>query len=118
MSFLAEQGALALGSRFKALSDRLYDAVDAVYRAQGSAVQARWFPVLRMLQQRGPQAVTELAREIGQTHPAVSQLANKLAAAGLIEPRGDDGERGARALEQALGDAFGLRVTQWASRAR
>lgn len=84
MAFLSEMGELALGSRFKALSDHLYETADAIYRARGSAVQGRWFPVLRLLHDRGALAVTEVAREIGQTHSAVSQLATKLKREGWI----------------------------------
>ena len=62
MSFLSEQGTLALASRLKALSDRSYDLVDQIYREHGIALQARWFPVLRLLQQRGPMAVGDIAQ--------------------------------------------------------
>lgn len=87
--FVHELAELALGSRLRALSDRLFDAVDEVYRAQGTKVQARWFPFLRSLLDHGPQSVTALAERLGQTHAAVSQLARKLQAAGLIERSGD-----------------------------
>lgn len=98
MGFLADQGVLALGSRLKALSDQLYDAGDQAYRAQGYAMQARWFPVLKLLAERGPTAVGDIAREIGQTHSAVSQLANKLIAAGFVRARGDRSDRRRRVL--------------------
>lgn len=91
MSFLSEQGTLALASRLKALSDRSYDLVDQIYREHGIALQARWFPVLRLLQQRGPMAVGDIAREVGLTHSAVSQLANKLTREGfLVRQKGGD----------------------------
>jgi DNA-binding MarR family transcriptional regulator len=98
MGFLADEGVLALGSRFKVLSDRLYDAVDRVYSAHGSIMQARWFPVLKLLADRGPMTIGDLAREIGQTHPAVSQLAGKLVGAGLVRTRGDRDDRRRRWL--------------------
>lgn len=98
MGFFAEQGILALGSRFKALSDQLYDVADQVYRAHGSPMQARWFPVLVLLGERGPMVIGDLAREIGQTHSAVSQLAVKLAAAGLVRARRDRDDRRRRLL--------------------
>lgn len=85
MDFIESQGALALASRLKAASDRCYDVVDEIYRAQGSRLQARWFPLLRWLQENGPQTVGDTARALGQTHSAVSQLASKLAAAGLLD---------------------------------
>ncbi|MCB1555149.1 MAG: bifunctional helix-turn-helix transcriptional regulator/GNAT family N-acetyltransferase [Xanthomonadales bacterium] len=84
-----ELAELALGSRLRGLSDRLFDAVDEVYRAQGSRVQSRWFPFLRSLLDHGPQNVSALAERLGQTHAAVSQLARKLEQQGLIERGGD-----------------------------
>ncbi len=80
---------LALGSRLKALSDALYDASDAVYGARGLKFESRWFPVVRLLHDRGPTAVTDVAREIGQSHSAVSQLAERLLKTGWIARRKD-----------------------------
>lgn len=117
MSFLSEQGTLALASRLKALSDRSYDLVDQIYREHGIGLQARWFPVLRLLQQRGPMAVGDIAREVGLTHSAVSQLANKLSREGFLArqkggdrrqrvlaltPRAEEELRRARPLWQAM----------------
>ncbi len=68
---------LALGSRLKALSDQFYQAVDEVYKACGAGIESRWFPVLRYLRDVGPTTVTDMALAIGQTHSAVSQLADR-----------------------------------------
>ena len=94
--FLHSQGELALGSRFKAVSESLYAAANAAYRASGVDIDAHWFPVLRYLQVKGPATVTEIATAIGQTHPAVSQLAAKLRKAGWLTRRTDkaDARRG------------------------
>jgi DNA-binding MarR family transcriptional regulator/GNAT superfamily N-acetyltransferase len=87
--FLQSQAELALGSRFKALSESLYGIANASYRATGIALDAHWFPVLRYLQVKGPAGVGEIAVAIGQTHSAVSQLAAKLQRAGWITRKGD-----------------------------
>ncbi|MGN6520136.1 MAG: bifunctional helix-turn-helix transcriptional regulator/GNAT family N-acetyltransferase [Dokdonella sp.] len=94
--FLHAQGELALGSRLKAVSESLYAAANAAYRETGHDIDAHWFPVLRYLQVRGPASVTEIAAAIGQTHPAVSQLAAKLRSQGWITRRTDrsDARRG------------------------
>jgi DNA-binding MarR family transcriptional regulator/GNAT superfamily N-acetyltransferase len=94
--FLHSQAELALGSRFKAISESLYAAANAAYRDAGVEIDAHWFPVLRYLHVKGPATVTEIAAEIGQTHPAVSQLAAKLRKAGWITRRTDkaDARRG------------------------
>ena len=87
--FLQSQGELALGSRFKALSESLYAIANASYRAAGIDLDAHWFPVLRYLQLKGPAGVGEIATAIGQTHSAVSQLATKLQRGGWITRKGD-----------------------------
>ncbi|GGA79781.1 MarR family transcriptional regulator [Arenimonas soli] len=102
MSFLSVQGTLALASRLKVLSERSYDLVDQVYREHGIGLQARWFPVLRLLEQRGPLSVGEIAREIGLTHSAISQLATKLIKGGWLQRVPGDGDRRQRVL--ALSD--------------
>ena len=94
--FLHTQGELALGSRFKAVSESLYAVANATYRASGVEIDAHWFPVLRYLQVKGPASVTAIAAAIGQSHPAVSQLAAKLRKSGWITRRTDraDARRG------------------------
>lgn len=98
MTFLADQGVLALGSRFKALSDHFYDAADAIYRGAGISLQARWFPVVRLLHERGPMSVTDIAEAVGQSHPAISQLASRLAKEGWLQATGDPRDRRRRTL--------------------
>ncbi len=98
MGYLSELGELALGSRLKAISDALSSTADEVYRARGSRVQGRWFPLLRLLHDRGPMAVTEVAREIGQTHPAVSQLADQLVRERMLRIVTDPADRRRRVL--------------------
>jgi DNA-binding MarR family transcriptional regulator/GNAT superfamily N-acetyltransferase len=119
---------LAFGSRLKALSDRFYAAVDEVYRSCGAGIESRWFPLMRFLWEHGPTTVTEVAQAIGQTHSAVSQLADKLVREGMLKRRNDpaDGRRcllllsdkGSQSLErlgpvwaairQGLQDSLGL----------
>jgi len=108
--YLSSLRELALGSRLKALSDHFYQAVDEVYRASGAGIEARWFPVLRYLRDVGPTTVTDMAVAIGQTHSAVSQLADRLVEAGMVTRQRDphDGRRSVLVLtatgERALGD--------------
>jgi ribosomal protein S18 acetylase RimI-like enzyme/DNA-binding transcriptional ArsR family regulator len=86
MEYVSGLGLVALGSRMRALSDQFYDMADDLYRREGIELQSRWMPVLRLLHDRGPRTVGEIAEAIGQTHSAVSQLAKKLVQAGLLQP--------------------------------
>jgi len=78
MEYISQLGLVALGSRFRAVSERVYAIADAVYAASGLQLQARWLPVLRVLNDRGALTVGEIAQAVGQTHSAVSQLAQRL----------------------------------------
>lgn len=85
MEYIAQLGLVALGSRMRAVSDRLYAVADEIYRLSGLELQGRWLPLLRMLHDRGPQTVGDIAEAVGQTHSAVSQLADKLMDQGWLE---------------------------------
>jgi DNA-binding MarR family transcriptional regulator/ribosomal protein S18 acetylase RimI-like enzyme len=84
MDYISELGLVALGSRMRAVSDRLYATADEVYRLSGLELQGRWLPLLRILHDRGPLTVGEIAEAVGQTHSAVSQLADKLSGQGWL----------------------------------
>ncbi|MCQ4167334.1 bifunctional helix-turn-helix transcriptional regulator/GNAT family N-acetyltransferase [Tahibacter sp. P2K] len=98
MTFLADVGLLALGSRFRAISDQLYSIADEVYRLRGIPIQGRWFPLLRLIDDQGPQSVGSIASHIGQTHSAVSQLADRLVADGWLAVTEDPADRRRRCL--------------------
>jgi len=87
--FLQSQAELALGSRFKALSELCYRIANAAYRATGVELDSHWFPVLRYVQVKGPGTVTQIAQAIGQTHSAVSQLATRLVREGWLVRKSD-----------------------------
>lgn len=87
MTYLSEVGALALGSRLRAVSEQLYGMADAAYAASGLDIEARWFPILRILHDRGAQSVGDLAEAAGLTHSAISQLANRLVRGGWVRSR-------------------------------
>lgn len=98
MEYIAQLGLVALGSRMRAISDRLYATADEVYRAYGLQLQGRWLPLLRILHDRGPQTVGEIAEAVGQTHSAVSQLADKLTDLGWVDVAIDPADRRRRRL--------------------
>lgn len=98
MEFVSSLGYLALGSRLKAVSDRLFTLADQVYAEHGIGLQARWFPILRLLQDRGPQSVGDIAAAIGQTHAAVSQAADRLRAAKMIRDMSDRKDKRVRKI--------------------
>ncbi|MEP6899702.1 MAG: helix-turn-helix domain-containing GNAT family N-acetyltransferase [Rhodanobacter sp.] len=115
--YLSSLTELALGSRLKALSDQFYAAADEVYRTTGAGIESRWFPVMRFLWEQGPATITDVAAAIGQTHSAVSQLADKLVRTGMARRRNDpsDGRRSLLALTDRGGRALAGLGTTWAA---
>ncbi|MBL4686928.1 MAG: bifunctional helix-turn-helix transcriptional regulator/GNAT family N-acetyltransferase [Nannocystaceae bacterium] len=75
---------ITLGTALKRATERLYGAIDDVYRRDGVLFQAAWFSVFRALADHGAQPVSTVATRIGQSHAAVSQASKKLAAAGYV----------------------------------
>lgn len=98
MSYLSEMGVLSLGSQLKAISDQLYAMADAAYAQAGIPLQGRWFPILKLLHDRGPMTVGEIATAVGQTHSAISQLTNRLVREGWVSTASDAGDRRTRRL--------------------
>lgn len=102
-STLQTYGSLMLASRLRRLSDQLYAGVDISYLAAGVELTSRCFPLLLLLRDNGPTAITALAAQIGQTHPVVVQLGRKLLDAGVVAEMPDAKDERRRLL--ALSDA-------------
>jgi DNA-binding MarR family transcriptional regulator len=86
---------LGFGSRLRRLIDRLDRDVTALYAEAGVRFEPRWYAVFSTLSAHGPLSVGALARRLGVTHAAVSQVRAALTREGLIEARADpaDGRR-------------------------
>lgn len=98
MDLLKNAGALALGSRFRRLSDQLMQDGILIYRDSGLDFEPKWFPVYLYLQQAGPSAVMDIARGLGITHPSVNQVAKEMIAAELVAAYKDTKDKRKRVL--------------------
>lgn len=81
---LHQYGTLLLASRMRKISESMYAGVDAVYRDQGIGLSSSCFAVLFLLRDGGRLGISELARDLGQSHPAVSQMSRKLIDAKVV----------------------------------
>lgn len=91
-------GALALGSRFRRLSDQLMQDGILIYRDANLDFEPKWFPVFMHLKEMGPTAVMDIARGLGITHPSVNQIAKEMTSAGLIAAYKDTSDKRKRVL--------------------
>ena len=98
MDVLKQLGELAFASRLKRLSERLMKGVTRLYREHDVEFEGRWFPLLYTLSQHSPVSVTEMARFLGLTHPAINQLAAEMTAAGLLVSGKDPADERRRLL--------------------
>jgi DNA-binding MarR family transcriptional regulator/N-acetylglutamate synthase-like GNAT family acetyltransferase len=89
MDIVEQLGELALATRLKRLSERLQRDVSLVYRELDVDFQARWFAPLYALGKESPQAITDLARMLGLSHPAVNQIAGQMIRNGLLQETRD-----------------------------
>lgn len=82
---MAELGPLAFGSRLRRLSELISKQASEVYQSFGLDFDPKWFTLFYLLSRKTSLSVTEIAEELGFSHPAIIQLARELEQANLIE---------------------------------
>ena len=98
MKDLHGYGTLLLATRLRKVSETLYAGVDEVYRGVGVKLPSRCFPILFLLRDRGRLGISELASQLGQSHPAVSQMSRKLLRHGVVQEWPDPADERRRLL--------------------
>ena len=95
MDFYTVTGKMALGSRLRRLSEQMTEQAAGIYDLYQVDLQPKWFPVFYSLSATEEKSITDIAREIGHTHPSVSQIVREMAAKGyVIEKKGEiDGRK-------------------------
>lgn len=95
MDFYTTTGKMALGSRLRRLSEQMTEQAAGIYDLYQVDLQPKWFPVFYSLSPTHEKSITDIAREIGHTHPSVSQIVREMAAKGyVIEKKGElDGRK-------------------------
>jgi DNA-binding MarR family transcriptional regulator/GNAT superfamily N-acetyltransferase len=95
MDFYDRTGKMALGSRLRRLSEQMTEQAAAIYNLYQVDLQPKWFPVFYSLSFTEEKSITDIAREIGHTHPSVSQIVREMSAKGyIVEKKGEaDGRK-------------------------
>ncbi|HVV07133.1 MAG TPA: bifunctional helix-turn-helix transcriptional regulator/GNAT family N-acetyltransferase [Puia sp.] len=75
---------MALGSRLRRLSEQVTEQAAGIYNLYGVDLQPKWFPVFYSLSEGEEKSITDIAREIGHTHPSVSQIVREMVSRGYI----------------------------------
>ncbi|MBP9190937.1 MAG: MarR family transcriptional regulator [Ignavibacteria bacterium] len=85
MDIIKQLGHIAIGTRFRILTDRLMQDADKVYKSLNIEFEPRWFTVFYLINQKSPVTITELTEQLGYSQPAVTQIANSLIKRKLIK---------------------------------
>src|SRR6202044_4254635 len=70
---------------------------EVLVREAGISLDRALFPLLVLIERRGPIGVVELADRVGRDYTTVSRQVAKLESLGVVERRGDDADRRVRA---------------------
>jgi len=95
MDFFETVGKMALGSRLRLLTERITEDAAQLYKLYGVDLQPKWFPVFYVLSGGAAKTITEIAREIGHSHPSVSKIVSEMVKKGIVKEKKDreDGRR-------------------------
>jgi DNA-binding MarR family transcriptional regulator len=84
MNFYNQIGKVAIGSRLRRLSESITEDAVKIYTLYGIDMQPRWFPVFYVLSGGEEKTITQIAQEIGHSHPSVSQITKEMLKKGYI----------------------------------
>jgi DNA-binding MarR family transcriptional regulator/N-acetylglutamate synthase-like GNAT family acetyltransferase len=87
MKFYQQAGHMALGNRLRRLGEHFASDAKQVFALYDVAIDTRWFPVFFMLSETESSAITELAKAVGQSHPAVSQVVREMQKQQIVESK-------------------------------
>jgi len=95
MNFFDTVGKLALGSRLRLLTERITEDAAQIYSMYGIDLQPKWFPVFYVLSNGEVKTITAIAKEIGHSHPSVSNIIGEMVEKGFVKEKKDkaDGRR-------------------------
>jgi GNAT superfamily N-acetyltransferase/predicted transcriptional regulator len=78
MNIYDKTGKMALGSRLRRLGELFAEQSAQVYRVYGIEMQPKWFPVYYALSDGDEKSITQIAIEIGHSHPSVSTIVKEM----------------------------------------
>lgn len=85
MNFFDQTGKKAIGSRLRMLTDKITVDAISIYKMFGIDLKPKWFPVFFILSQGEAKGITSIAKEIGHSHPSVSNIVKEMQAKGLVK---------------------------------
>lgn len=97
-------GALAAGSRFRRIYEKLQTGGDQVYKDAGFDFKSSWFPVYYVLAKSGnPQTVTDITDQIAFSHITVKNIVRELEKDRLIVIEANPDDKRSKLISLSLG---------------
>lgn len=95
MDFFNQTGKMAIGSRLRMLTDKVTNDAELIHKMYGMDIRAKWFPVFFVLSHGEAKTITAIAKEIGHSHPSVSNIVKEMVTRGVVKETKDksDGRR-------------------------
>lgn len=102
MEFFNKVGKTAIGSRMRMLTETITEDAAKIYQLYDIPMQPKWFPVFYSLSQGEEKTITDIAREIGHSHPSVSKIISEMSKKGIVNEKKDksDGRRNVVSLSK------------------
>ncbi|MDN3673057.1 bifunctional helix-turn-helix transcriptional regulator/GNAT family N-acetyltransferase [Flavobacterium branchiarum] len=100
MEIFNELGKVAMGSKLRIFTDRFTEDAGRIYELYNIKMQPKWFPVFYALSKGESKTITNIANEIGHSHPSVSKIISEMSKQGYVVEKKDkdDGRRNIVAL--------------------
>ena len=98
MDLFQELGLLGLGSRFRRISEDMYEQTGELYKELSADLNPRAFPLLHAISKNDESTIGALAKELGVSHPAVIKMASLLREKELIQDTEDPSDKRKRNL--------------------
>ncbi len=99
MSFFDKVGVMAIGTRLRMLSEKMNEDASKIYEMYGVGLKPKWFPVFYVLSQEEEEeeeeekSITQIAQEIGHSHPSVSKIVREMLKSGIVLEKKDKNDR-------------------------
>jgi len=84
-NIINELGSFAIGARLRRLFESLVNDMTLIYKEQGLPLETKDFILYYLMSKRSSISISDIAKELNLTHPAVIHIARSLENIGYIE---------------------------------
>jgi len=97
--YLRVLGYLAFSTRLKRISDAMMHGGRRMYSELDVDIEPNWYVLFKLLKDRGPMCVTDIAECLRMAHPSVIAIINKMLNAGYLLSEKDPSDSRKRVLD-------------------